>query len=346
MTGKTGMARHSMGSFVGLMGVSVGIWLVVGVLCLMVGSMSVGWPGGELLRGRAETVLHASMVGAALAAAGVAYQAVLRNTLADPYLLGIASGATLGSLVWRMPAFALVPVIGALGSQASALVGACVAAGMVFTVAGRRGRLDPVTLLLTGVIVSSLCGAVLLLLVTVFPELLAGEGGGAGFVLVGGLQTSLSPTHKAMAGGVIVAGVVGLVLLSSALGVGALSDVEAESMGVRVNRLRWMVMIVASVVVSASVAVSGPIGFVGLIGPHMARALVGPDPRRHLPVAVAMGAALLAGADGVCRWLSQQGLLGTLLPVGVITALLGGPFFLVLMLRGRGAGSGEGGRHV
>lgn len=329
------MTRYSASSFVLLLVVSLGIWAAIAALCLLVGSTAIGWPG-DLFWSRGEIVLQASVVGAGLAAAGVAYQAVLRNGLADPYLLGVASGATLGGMLWRLPAFAMVPVLSAAGQQVSALVGALAAVAAVFAVSTRRGRLEPVTLLLTGVIVSALCGAVLLVLVSIYPELMASEGGAAS-ILVGNLQSNLSQVHKWVGAAVVGVGTVLLVLLAPSLAVGTLSDAEAESLGVRVNRLRWLALGAASIVVAAAVSMSGPIGFVGLIGPHVARLLVGPDPRRHLPVAVALGAALLAGADGICRLLAQQSLLGILLPVGVITAMLGGPFFLTLMVRERGA---------
>lgn len=325
--------RLSASVLAGLLGVSFCLWGAVASACLLVGSTGIGVPTAAQLAPRLEVVMLASLVGAALAAAGVVYQAVLRNPLADPYLLGVASGATLGSLLWRFPALTLLPWLAAAGQQAAALLGALAAVAVVFAAGARRGRLEPVTLLLTGVVVSSLCGAVLLLLVSLRPELLTSTGGGAASLLIGGLQTNLTLPLRLGAAAVVGVGFVVLMLLASPLSVAMLSDAEAESIGVRVDRLRWVALITASLVVAAAVAVSGPIAFVGLICPHLARRLVGPDPRRLLPVATALGAALLAAADALCRVLSQEGLLGTVLPVGVITSLLGGPFFLLLLLR-------------
>jgi iron complex transport system permease protein len=119
-----------------------------------------------------------------------------------------------------------------------------------------------------------------------------------------------------------------LLYMSGPLAVAALGDAEAESLGVRVQRVRWTTLIAASIVTASAVAVSGPIGFVGLVCPHLARLVVGPDVRRLLPVSIALGAALLAVADAGSRRLGQ-------LPVGVLTGLLGGPFFLFLLWRSR-----------
>jgi len=126
-----------------------------------------------------------------------------------------------------------------------------------------------------------------------------------------------------------------LLALSGQLNAAVLSEAEAQSLGVHIHRLRWIGLVVASLVTAAAVAVSGPIGFVGLICPHLARLLVGGDNRRLLPVATAIGAALLAVADGGSRMLSRADMGQTLLPVGVLTGLLGGPFFLILLWRGR-----------
>ena len=124
-------------------------------------------------------------------------------------------------------------------------------------------------------------------------------------------------------------------MISGQLNAAALSDVEAESLGVRIQRLRWLGLIVASLITAAAVAISGPIGFIGLICPHLARLFVGTDQRRLLPIATALGAALLALADAASRRLAGQGLAQTLLPVGVLTSLLGGPFFLLLLFQSR-----------
>jgi iron complex transport system permease protein len=122
-----------------------------------------------------------------------------------------------------------------------------------------------------------------------------------------------------------------------------LSEAEAESLGVRIHRLRWATLVTASLMTASAVAVSGPIGFVGLVGPHLARLLVGHDHRRLLPVATAMGAVLLALADAASRVLAMDRLAGSVLPVGILTGLMGGPFFLMLLWQTRRSSAHEQG---
>jgi iron complex transport system permease protein len=126
-----------------------------------------------------------------------------------------------------------------------------------------------------------------------------------------------------------------MLALSGQLNVAGLSEAEAQSLGVRIQRLRWISLILASLIAASAVAISGPIGFVGLVCPHLARLFVGNDQRKLLPLATALGAGLLALADAVSRWLAAQGRVESVLPVGVLTGLLGGPFFLLLLWQNR-----------
>jgi iron complex transport system permease protein len=313
-------------------------WAMVALLCLCVGSQGeFGWPtNGYVLAFRREIVLTASLVGAALAASGVAYQAILRNPLADPYLLGVSSGASLAAYLWRFPAVyklitVLPAVVAAASQQLFVFAGALTSVAVVFLLATRRGRLEPVTLLLVGVIVNSVNGAMFMLLNFVFKDV-ASSGGGLAF-LVGAMQTTILPEQLAVATIVCGGGFATLLFLAGRLNVAGLSTAEAASLGVRIHTLRWLVLIVASLTTASAVAISGPIGFVGLVCPHVARLLVGGDHRKLLPVATALGAALLALADAASRRLAQGDAAGTWLPVGVLTGLLGGPFFLALLAR-------------
>jgi iron complex transport system permease protein len=129
----------------------------------------------------------------------------------------------------------------------------------------------------------------------------------------------------------IVLSWIALLYFSGQLNAAGLDDGEAESLGIRIHRLRWFTLILASLMTAAAVAISGPIGFVGLICPHVGRRFVGSDQRRLLPVATAIGAILLMGADALCRFLSAENWLANLLPVGVLTGMLGGPVFLWLL---------------
>jgi iron complex transport system permease protein len=307
------------------------IWLIVAGLCLMVGSTGeIGWPGAAIFPFRREPVLLASLIGAALAAAGVAYQAILRNPLADPYLLGVSSGAMLFAYLWQFPV--MTPWL-AIGEQGFAFAGALIAVGIVFTLASRRGRLEPVTLLLVGVIVNAINGAAFLLVNALIKE--PATPGGPLTFLVGGLQTNLRPEQEIVAAVIVGIGWIVLMVLTGELNVGMLSEGEAEALGVRIHRLRWIALVVASLVTAAAVAISGPIGFVGLVCPHLARLIVGNDQRKLLPLATALGASLLVVADACSRVLSRPSAAGTALPVGVLTGLLGGPFFLLLLWQNR-----------
>jgi iron complex transport system permease protein len=162
----------------------------------------------------------------------------------------------------------------------------------------------------------------------------AGSGGEIAF-LVGVIQTNLQLRQVVVTALVVAAGWLCLSYLSGQLNAGVLSEAEAEALGVRVHRLRWAALVIASLMTASAVAVSGPIGFIGLVGPHLARLLVGHDQRRLLPVATAMGAGLLALADAVSRLLAMESLAGSVLPVGILTGLMGGPFFLMLLWQTR-----------
>jgi iron complex transport system permease protein len=304
------------------------------IFCLGVGSTGIGWTNASVRSIRAESVMDSALIGAALAAAGVAFQAILRNPLADPYLLGVSSGASLLAFVWELPIFAsLVMALGAsapISQQTVAFAGALIAVMIVLGLAGRRGRLEPVTLLLVGVIVNAVNGSLYLLL-SALAHQMPGNGGPLTF-LVGGIH-EITQGQRRAALCLIVAPWIVLLYISGQLNVAALDDAEAESLGVRIHRLRWIALIAASLMTAAAVAISGPIGFVGLVCPHIGRLLVGGDQRRLLPVATAVGAILLMAADALSRYLSRETLLADLLPVGVLTGLLGGPFFLWLLFR-------------
>jgi len=301
-----------------------------------VGSSGLGWPPVEIREFREQSVMNAALIGAALAAAGVAYQAILRNPLADPYLLGVSSGASLLAYAWQLPAFAVIVkglgILAPLSQETAAFIGALAAVGIVLGLAGRRGRLEPVTLLLVGVIVNAVNGSVFLLINALVREL-PGNGGAIGF-LVGEIQ-AITSAQRWAALAMIAFGWFVLMYFCGQLNAASLDDGEAESLGVRIHRLRWIALIAASLMTAAAVAISGPIGFVGLICPHVGRLIVGTDQRRLLPVSTAIGAILLMSADALCRYLSAETLLASLLPVGVLTGLLGGPLFLWLLFRAK-----------
>lgn len=319
---------------IALLLIAIGVWMAAACACLMIGSTQVGWPDRATAALRLYNhVLPASMIGAALACAGVAYQAILRNPLADPYLLGTSGGAMLAAYVYRLPGLATVAWLAYLSPHFFAFIGAIGVTTIVLLLAGLRGRINPVTAILVGAIINSLCGATFLLLNAINFDL-QGSGGVLTF-LVGDIQTTASSFHVTLSAIGIGVGWLLLMLMSPALNVIRLSEDEAASMGVRVQRTRWGGLIVASAVTAAAVAISGPIGFVGLICPHVARWCCGNDNRRLMIVATAIGASVLALADALSRYLLSVDQIQTVLPVGVITAIMGGPFFLFILVRGR-----------
>lgn len=311
-------------------------------ISLMVGSTGeFGFPRGEsgssILRIRFDKAILATVVGAALAGAGCAFQAVLRNDLADPYLLGISSGAALASYLWRLPIvagyLATIPFLNVASQQAFAFGGAIVASAAVLVIAGTRGRFEPSALVLTGVIVSTMCAALMMLIYSLVSSLPG--AGSIQSVLIGDLQTSLTAPQLLTAGSLVVCGLLVIGLRLPILNIVALTSDEARSLGVNVSRERAITLVAASLVTAAAVSVSGPIGFVGLIAPHVARRVVGVDLRLAMPIASVAGAVLLVVADAVLRYLAGVHAVNTIIPIGVATALLGGPFFLVLLFQKR-----------
>jgi len=291
------------------------------------------WPiwGSQVWRVRMFRLLAAAAVGTALSLGGLALQGLLRNPLAEPYILGISSGAGVGVLLggtfllhWpALPAWATTPAL--------AFIGALVTAAVVFGVAQRRGRLDPYVLLLSGVIVNVFNGALILVLIllTKPQEVIDFIAWGMGNIP----EYLWFDPELLLCGWVLVAcGWAMLFVRGSAFNTLGLGDEVATSSGVAVDRLRLETFLVVSLMTSAAVALAGPVGFVGLIVPHVARMLLGPDHRRLAIVCGFGGAIFLMLADSLCRVLGKALELGEL-PVGVLTALAGGPFFIFLLRR-------------
>ena len=281
-----------------------------------------------LFGARGPRVLLGALVGAALSASGVAFQALLRNPLADPYVLGVSGGAAVAGT-----AAALFGGAGALGAwtrPAWAFAGALVAVGAVLAFGRARGQLVPQLALLAGVVVNALAGALVLGLRTwMSPHAVAETLGW----LVGALGVA-DGTRVGVLAVYLAVALAALALTAADLNVLALGDEAARSVGVDVARARRVVFLAASLSTAAAVAFAGPIGFVGIVVPHALRRLVGADHRLLLPAALFGGAAFLVLADSAAR----LGFLvvGTEPAVGVLTALVGAPLFLVI-LRRRGA---------
>ncbi|OPX24416.1 MAG: hypothetical protein B1H04_02090 [Planctomycetales bacterium 4484_123] len=285
-------------------------------------------PSRSLLLAWVHRLLAAGLVGAALAAAGMALQGLLRNPLAEPYVLGISSGAGVGVLLGlAVSAWTALP--GWLSTPVLAFVGAIITCAVVYGIAQRRGRLDPYALILSGVIVNSFNAAIMLTIyLYVDPHRIADFAHWA----MGRLPDSTDLTLLAVCGGCVLVGWAVLVLHGAAFNVLGLGDEVATATGVTVQRLRLVTFAAVGVMTAAAVALAGPVAFVGLIVPHICRMLIGPDHRLGLLVSGLVGAVFLAGAEVLCR--TAGPLIGvSLIPVGILTALAGGPFFIYLLRR-------------
>ncbi len=273
---------------------------------------------------RLPRVLAGAVVGAGLAAAGCVFQALLRNPLAEPYTLGVSSGAALAALLAIR--FSLDQT--GLGSSAiglSALTGAAITIYVVWRLAHVGRDLPPATLLLAGVIIALLCGAASMLVqyTATFSEtyrFVRWMMGGLEWIQYGPLVRAAVPTAIGL-----------LVLLTLARNLNAMSagGDAAASVGVDASRTTTIGFFAASLVVGSGISVAGPIGFVGLIVPHVLRGFIGPDHRALLPACMLVGAGFVVACDTLARLI----LAPAQLPVGIVTALLGGPFFLYLIVR-------------
>jgi iron complex transport system permease protein len=273
---------------------------------------------------RLPRVALAALVGACLAAGGVLYQALFRNALADPYILGVSSGAGLGAAV----AFAAggTGLLALAGPPLAAFVGALLTIVLVAGLATRRGVMDTVSLLLAGVAVSYTLAAVTSFVLVVRREQMSRIV----FWMMGGLQGATWP-QVAVVGTMLAAGLAVPLLFVRELNVLLLGEERAGQLGVDVERVKRIILAAASLVVSAAVSVSGLIGFVGLMTPHAARLVLGPDHRLLVPASVISGAIVMVVADLIARVVIAP----VELPVGIVTALAGGPVFVWLLVRSR-----------
>jgi iron complex transport system permease protein len=314
----------------------------VGDTAAILGHRLLGLPLAQSWPASAETivfdirlprVLTAMLVGGGLAMAGTVFQALLRNPLADPYVIGTAAGASFGAALGIaaplvLPALAIGAGTSLLGLgvvQVFAFAGGLGTVLLVYAVARSAGRVQVITLLLTGYAVSAVLAAMVALLM-----FLSGRALGAIFGwLMGSLANASWPA---------LAFSTPLLLVSFALLLGRwrrinlllLGDAQAASLGVDVEREKLVLTLLATLATSAAVAVSGTIGFVGLVVPHLLRLVIGPDHRLLLPASLLGGAGLLVMADTGARLMPGGGI-----PVGVVTALIGAPFFLWLLRRSR-----------
>jgi len=292
-------------------------------LCALTGASNCGLTAEQhaiLFDLRLPRILLAGAVGVCLATAGAGYQALLRNPLAEPYLLGVSNGAAVGTMIalvffgraeWSRPVFAFA--------------GARMASFVVYQLARGRAGATPERLILAGVIVTTFLSSVIVFVTTLMD---ATRIRSFTFWLLG----DLSGTSKALlpvAITIAVAGTLALTLHARSLNLLMLGERDAFDLGVEVGRVRIVVFLVASLLVGSSVAASGSVGYVGLVVPHLARLSLGSDNRISIPAAALGGALFVIVADTVARTIIAP----RELPVGAITALIGAPLFIYLLKR-------------
>lgn len=301
----------------------------LGEIVTLLGSKLTGSPSAlpanvetVILQVRGPRVLAALLVGASLAAAGTAYQGMFRNPLVSPDILGVSSGAALGAVL------AIFLSLNVFFIQVFAFAGGLAAVALVYGVGARMRGHDPLlALVLTGVVIGTLLGSAIALLKYLadpYNQLPA-----ITYWLLGSLA-SITPGDLGSAAPLALLGLAPMLLLRWRMNLLALPDDEARALGVNTARLRALIIASATLMTATAVAISGIIGWVGLLIPHAARLLVGPDFGRLLPLAMLLGAAFLLAVDTLGRTLATIEI-----PPGVLTALIGTPFFLWLFALSR-----------
>jgi iron complex transport system permease protein len=268
---------------------------------------------------RVPRALLAGLVGAGLSVSGAIFQALLRNPLADPYILGVSSGAAVGAIIAILMGLSTLSI----GLPLASFIGALLTIFIVFNFGKQDGKIHPNTLLLAGVIIGSFLSALIMFFISISQK---EELHTIIFWLMGDFSFS-NPQAVYMISPYIFFGFIFLYLRARQLNLILSGEESALQMGVDVERLKLISYLLASLITAASVSVCGLIGFVGLIVPHSVRLIFGPDHRLLLPSAALIGASFLIASDTFARTL----LAPTELPVGVITAAFGGPFFIYLL---------------
>jgi iron complex transport system permease protein len=276
---------------------------------------------------RLPRIILSMLAGAALSASGVAFQAILRNPLADPYILGVSGGALFGTLLFSIAGSAS-SLFMAIGRPFSAFLGALLTLIFLIYLSRVHGRMSSTSLLLTGVIINAFFTAFILFFLT-FTEFSRLQGS---FFWIAGSIGSPDYTALFFIFAMFIAGLLILISLAPALNVFALGESAAFSLGVDVEKVKMLAIVSASMMTAAAVSFAGLIGFVGLMIPHIFRLIGGPDNRTLLPHAALGGALFLLLCDTIGRTIVMP----SEVPAGIITALMGCPFFIWLYLKEKG----------
>lgn len=321
-------------------GLAMLVLAIVMAGCLLIGSQEIslnnvlqgrtldGVPNSDyqiLVNVRLPRIILAAIVGAALACSGVVFQAILRNPLADPYILGVSSGAGLGCIIavmlgwtwtfWGLSALTATSFIGAMGTV-----------WLVWSIGKVTGRMHVTGLLLAGVVVNALFSAVIMFLSSIAT---ASKFQTTMLWLMGSFAELDQVSPLIASGAIVLLGIVFLMLLGNQLNILSFGRQDARSLGVPIERTCFLAFGCAALITSVAVSFSGLVGFVGLVVPHAVRLIAGPDHRQLIPLSAIIGAAFLILADAAARVVVAP----AMLPVGVITAMTGGPFFLILLIR-------------
>lgn len=319
--------------FIGLL-----VLAVVMLACSMVGTESISikkvfaaTDSGQVnadyeifFRVRLPRIILAAIVGAALACSGVVLQALLRNPLADPYILGISSGAGLGAMIavisgvnWTLWGRSPIAVF--------AFAGALATVWLVWMIGRLTGKSHVTHLLLAGVVVNAFFSAMIMFLTSIAKS---SQVHATIFWLMGNIIEE-DPVILWTSGGVVLAGIIALFYISPQLNAISFSESDAKAMGINTSATAAVAFGLAALITAVAVSLSGLVGFAGLIVPHGVRLVFGPDHRQLLPLSSVIGAIFLIVADTLARIIVAP----AQLPVGVVTAIVGGPFFLVLLIK-------------
>lgn len=338
---RSALARVAILLLVALLAATVVFSLASGASDASAFSLVGEWLGGEAIPARDRVIIYdirmprvmlGVLVGAALAVSGAVMQGLFRNPLADPGLVGVSAGSSLGAVAAIvLGQTLLLPLTGLLGSLTLPLMaffGGLATTWLLYQVATRQGRTSVATMLLAGIALSALAMAVTGILIFMADDRQLrdltfwslGSLGGATWQKIG----AISP--------IIVLALAVTPFLARGLNALALGEPTANHLGIPVQRLKYVAIVSVSAAVGASVAVSGGIGFVGIVVPHLLRLAIGPDNRYLLPASALLGASLLLLADAFARTIVAP----AELPIGIVTALAGAPFFLWILLRKRG----------
>lgn len=274
---------------------------------------------------RLPRVICGALVGAALATAGVIYQGIFRNPMADPYVIGASTGATVGSALVLVLGIGL-SIFGVNTVQIFAFVGSLITVIFVYNVSRVGSRVPVTTLLLVGIAVSLFLNAIVTYLQTIASDRILH---GLTFWIIGSLASTENWDRVWSILPLIIIGFVISYLYSRNLNVLALGEEQAQHLGVEIEKVKMILIVTGALLTAAAVSISGLIGFVGLIIPHLTRVLIGPDHRILLPTAAIVGASFLMFCDALSRVVMGSGEA----PVGIITALSGAPFFVYLLRR-------------